>query len=333
MSGYGLEQKLVIGLASSALFNLQESDEVFRTHGELVYREYQRKNENVLLEPGVAFPFIQRLLSLNSIFPKDKPFVEVILLSRNDPNTGLRVMNSIEHYGLGIKRAIFLQGRTPHKYIDALNISLFLSANETDVNQAITAGYPAGLILKGNIFDIEHDEELRIAFDFDGVIADDSSEQVYNRSGLSAFIENEENLANQPANVGPLHKLLKELSALQKEEIKYQSQNSDYKSRLRLSIVTARNAPAHKRVINSLRSWDIDTINEAFFLGGIEKRKVLEILNPHIFFDDQVTHLEKTANSIASVHIPFGIANKKLDSDKLSTSGEIDENNQTIELT
>jgi 5'-nucleotidase len=333
MSGYGLEQKLVIGLASSALFNLQESDEVFRTHGELVYREYQRKNENVLLEPGVAFPFIQRLLSLNSIFPKDKPFVEVILLSRNDPNTGLRVMNSIEHYGLGIKRAIFLQGRTPHKYIDALNISLFLSANETDVNQAITAGYPAGLILKGNIFDIEHDEELRIAFDFDGVIADDSSEQVYNKSGLSAFIENEETLANQPANVGPLHKLLKELSALQKEEIKYQSQNSDYKSRLRLSIVTARNAPAHKRVINSLRSWDIDTINEAFFLGGIEKRKVLEILNPHIFFDDQVTHLEKTANSIASVHIPFGIANKKLDSDKLSTSGEIDENNQTVELT
>ncbi|MDQ8942460.1 5'-nucleotidase [Acinetobacter soli] len=313
MSGYDLEQKLVIGLASSALFNLEESDEVFRTKGELVYREYQHKNENVILDLGVAFPFIQRLLSLNSIFPKDKPFVEVILLSRNDPNTGLRVMNSIEHYGLNIKRAIFLQGRTPHKYIDALNISLFLSANEIDVNQAITAGYPAGLILKGNIFDIEHDEELRIAFDFDGVIADDSSEQVYKESGLSAFIENEENLANQPANIGPLHKLLKELSTLQKEEIKYQSQNSDYKSRLRLSIVTARNAPAHKRVINSLRAWGIDTINEAFFLGGIEKRRVLEILNPHIFFDDQVTHLEKTADSIASVHIPFGIANKKLD--------------------
>lgn len=313
MSGYDLEQKLVIGLASSALFNLEESDEVFRTKGELVYREYQHKNENVILDLGVAFPFIQRLLSLNSIFPKDNPFVEVILLSRNDPNTGLRVMNSIEHYGLNIKRAIFLQGRTPHKYIDALNISLFLSANEIDVNQAITAGYPAGLILKGNIFDIEHDEELRIAFDFDGVIADDSSEQVYKESGLSAFIKNEENLANQPANIGPLHKLLKELSTLQKEEIKYQSQNSDYKSRLRLSIVTARNAPAHKRVINSLRAWGIDTINEAFFLGGIEKRRVLEILNPHIFFDDQVTHLEKTADSIASVHIPFGIANKKLD--------------------
>ncbi|MDM1262259.1 5'-nucleotidase [Acinetobacter indicus] len=326
MSGYNLEQKLVIGLASSALFDLDESDAVYRTQGELAYREYQREHENTLLNQGVAFPFIQRLLSLNSIFPPDKPFVEVILLSRNDPNTGLRVMNSIEHYGLGIKRAIFLQGRTPYKYIDALNISLFLSANETDVNQAINAGYPAGLILKGHIFDIAHDEELRIAFDFDGVIADDSSEQVYKESGLGAFIENEKNLAHQPANKGPLHKLLKELSTLQKAELKYQSQNLDYKSRLRISIVTARNAPAHKRVINSLRSWGIETINEAFFLGGIEKRKVLEILQPHIFFDDQVTHLVRTADSIASVHIPFGIANKEAEAKQTTISKD------TIEL-
>lgn len=310
MSGYNLDQKLVIGLASSALFNLEESDEVFRTQGELAYREYQRKHENTPLEQGVAFPFIQRLLSLNDIFPKEKPFVEVILLSRNDPNTGLRVMNTIEHYSLGIKRAIFLQGRTPHKYIDALNISLFLSANEIDVNQAINAGYPAGLILKGQIFDIVDDEELRIAFDFDGVIADDASEQVYKENGLPAFIENESNLANKPANTGPLHKLLLQLSALQKVELKYLEDNPTYESRLRISIVTARNAPAHKRVIMSLRAWGIDTINEAFFLGGIEKRKVLEILKPHIFFDDQVTHVEKTADSIASVHIPFGIANK-----------------------
>lgn len=311
MSSYNLDKKLVIGLASSALFDLEESDHVFRTKGELAYREFQRKNENTSLEPGVAFPFIQRLLSLNDIFPLDKPFVEVILLSRNDPDTGLRVMNSIEYHNLNIRRAIFLQGRTPHKYIDALNISLFLSTNETDVNQAITAGYPAGLILRGNIFDIEHDEELRIAFDFDGVIADDASEQVYKENGLPAFIENESKLADQPANAGPLHKLLQQLSALQKAELKYLNDNPTYESRLRISIVTARNAPAHKRVITSLRAWGIDTINEAFFLGGIEKRKVLEILKPHIFFDDQVTHVEKTADSIASVHIPFGVANKK----------------------
>lgn len=312
MSGYNLEQKLVIGLASSALFNLEKSDKVFRKRGEVAYRKYQSRNENTPLEIGVAFPFIQRLLSLNDLFPTDKPFVEVILLSRNDPNTGLRVMNSIEHYNLNIKRAIFLQGRTPHEYIDALNISLFLSANETDVNQAIVAGYPAGLILKGQIFDITHDEELRIAFDFDGVIADDASEQIYKENGLPAFIENESNLANKPSNIGPLHKLLLQLSALQKTELKYLEANPTYESRLRISIVTARNAPAHKRVIMSLRAWGIDTINEAFFLGGIEKRKVLEILKPHIFFDDQATHVEKTADIIASVHIPFGIANKKI---------------------
>ncbi|MGE8562058.1 MAG: 5'-nucleotidase, partial [Acinetobacter sp.] len=153
-------------------------------------------------------------------------------------------------------------------------------------------------------------EELRIAFDFDGVIADDASEQVYKENGLPAFIENESNLANKPVNTGPLHKLLLQLSALQKVELKYLEDNPTYESRLRISIVTARNAPAHKRVIMSLRAWGIDTINEAFFLGGIEKRKVLEILKPHIFFDDQVTHVEKTADSIASVHIPFGIANK-----------------------
>lgn len=325
MSGYDLEQKLVIGLASSALFDLEESDKIFRTEGELGYREYQRVHENTLLDQGVAFPFIQRLLNLNSIFPKDKPFVEVILLSRNDPNTGLRVMNSIEHYGLNIRRAIFLQGRTPHKYIDALNISLFLSANETDVNQAINAGYPAGLILKGHIFDVAHDEELRIAFDFDGVIADDASEKIFKTEKLEGFIANESKYANQPVNPGPLYKLLKQLSNLQQAELEYLNDNPNYVSRLRVSIVTARNAPAHKRVINSLRSWGIETVNEAFFLGGIEKRKVLEILQPHIFFDDQVTHLERTAESIASVHIPFGIANKKAEAKQTTISKDTTE--------
>lgn len=310
MSGYNLDQKLVIGLASSALFNLEESDKVFREQGEPIYRNYQRKNENIPLDSGVAFPFIQRLLRFNNIFPKDNPFIEVILLSRNDPDTGLRVMNSIEHYSLDIKRAIFLQGRSPHKYIDALNISLFLSANETDVNQAIIAGHPAGLILKGQIFDLAKDDELRVAFDFDGVLADDTSEQIYKENGLSAFIANESKFADQPVETGPLHKLLQQLSFLQQKEQTYLKENPTYISRLRVSIVTARNAPAHKRVITSLRSWGIETLNEAFFLGGIEKRKVLEILQPHIFFDDQVTHVEKTADSIASVHIPFGIANK-----------------------
>lgn len=321
MSNYNLDQKLVIGLASSALFDLSESDHIFRTQGEEAYRLYQQEHENVPLDIGVAFPFIQRLLSLNNIFEQE-PFVEVILLSRNDPSTGLRVMNSIEHHQLNIKRAIFLQGGNPHEYINALNISLFLSANETDVNQAITAGYPAGLIVKGYSAKLVHEDELRVAFDFDGVIADDSSEQIYKKNGLNAFIENEKNLASEPANIGPLHKLFKQLSILQKAETEYKTRQPSYKNRLRISIVTARNAPAHKRVIHSLRAWGIDTINEAFFLGGIEKRKVLEVLKPHIFFDDQVTHVEKTAQSIASVHIPFGIANKKFEANQTTTSKE-----------
>mgnify|MGYP003601342164 CR=1 FL=1 len=310
MSGYNLDEKLVIGLASSALFDLEKSDDIFRQKGELAYRKYQIEKENSPLEPGVAFSFIQRLLSLNDIFPKEKPFVEVILLSRNDPDTGLRVMNSIEHHQLDIKRAVFLQGRSPYKYIDTLNISLFLSANATDVKQAITAEYPAGLVAKGKNFNIPNDNELRVAFDFDGVLADDSSEVVFKQSGLPAFLAHESQMADQPANAGPLQKLLTQLSILQKHEMAYSEENPNYESRLRISIVTARNAPAHKRVITSLRAWGIDTINEAFFLGGIEKRKILDILQPHIFFDDQATHIEKAADSIASVHIPFGIANR-----------------------
>lgn len=307
---YDLRTKLVIGLASSALFDLEEPDQVFKLEGELAYREYQKKREKIPLEPGVAFPFIQRLLSFNQIFPSDNPFVEVILLSRNDPNTGLRVMNSIEHFGLGITRAIFLQGRTPHKYIEPLCINLFLSANEQDVKQAITANYPAGLILKGNILDLENTKELRIAFDFDGVLADDSAEAIYKQKGLGSFIKHENEHAEKPINPGPLKTFLEKLSLLQKHEFNYQEQNPGYKPNLRISIVTARNAPAHKRVINTMRSWGIETINEAFFLGGIEKNKILQILQPHIFFDDQTSHLRSTSETLASVHIPFGIANK-----------------------
>lgn len=178
---YDLSSRLVIGLASSALFDLDESDEIFRTKGEDEYRKFQRENQDVPLGKGVAFPFIRRLLTLNKI-NKSNPPVEVILLSRNDPDTGLRVMNSIESHNLGITRAVFLQGRSPHKYIPALDIELFLSANSQDVNQAVMAGYPAGQILKGNIKDDVQDHELRIAFDFDGVIADDSAEAVYQKA-------------------------------------------------------------------------------------------------------------------------------------------------------
>jgi 5'-nucleotidase len=304
---YELKDRLVIGLASSALFNLDESDKVFQKLGEDAYRKYQRKHQDKVLEKGVAYPFIKRLLSLNEIDPEN-PLVEVVLLSKNDPDTGLRVMNSIEHYGLSMTRALFLQGGKPHKYIKALDISLFLSAHEEDVKEAISNGASAGQVLDSQINDDEDDKELRISFDFDGVIADDTSESVYAKDGIDSFLEHEKKMANVPVNAGPLQEFLQKISIIQKRELKYKEKDKAYEPKLKVSIVTARSAPSHERVINTMRTWEI-MVNEAFFLGGIEKKKVLEVLNPHIFFDDQKLHLEKSSDVLPSVHIPFGIRN------------------------
>ncbi len=304
---YELEKRLVIGLASSALFNLDESDRVFQEMGEDAYRNYQREHQHDVLEKGVAFPFIKRLLTLNELNPQDPP-VEVVLLSRNDPDTGMRVMHSIEHYGLNMTRALFLQGREPYKYIEALNISLFLSANEQDVKEAINAGYSAGQVLESNINDDDTDEELRIAFDFDGVIADDQAETVYQQENLDAFHKHEKENAAVTHNEGPLLTFLRKVAHIQQLELAKKEQDSSYRPKLRVSIVTARSAPSHERVINTMRSWNI-IVNEAYFLGGIEKKKVLEVLNPHIFFDDQKLHLEKSSDILPSVHIPFGVTN------------------------
>ncbi|EHV9684542.1 5'-nucleotidase [Vibrio parahaemolyticus] len=306
---YDLTKRLVVGLSSSALFDLQDSDEIFRSQGEDIYRDYQREKQDEPLAKGVAFPFVRRLLKLNELRPEDPP-VEVILLSRNDPDTGLRVMNSIEHYGLGMTRAVFLQGKSPYIYIPAFDIELFLSANYQDVRQAVLAGYPAGQILKGDITDDTDDLELRIAFDFDGVIADDEAEGIYQNSGqLADFHTHESELVNVPRNPGPLKNFLQRISDIQKLESKKENEDPTYSPMLKVSIVTARNAPSHKRVINTMRAWDI-SVNEAFFMGGVEKSKVLNILKPHMFFDDQKLHLKPSSSILPSVHIPFGVANE-----------------------
>lgn len=304
---FDLSGRLVIGLASSALFDLSESDAVFRKQGEQTYRDYQRANQDEPLARGVAFPFIRRLLALNQLNPKDPP-VEVILLSRNDPDTGLRVMNSIAHYQLPITRAVFMQGKSPHAYIPAFDIELFLSANAEDVNSAVAAGHPAGQILKGVIEDDSDDLQLRIAFDFDGVLADDEAETVYKQQSLGEFHQHETLRQDIPHTPGPLKAFLKRIAEIQKMEQDKHAQDPTYQPILRVSIVTARNAPAHKRVINTMRHWGI-TVNEAFFMGGVEKAKVLDIMQPHIFFDDQKLHLEPSSARLPSVHIPFGIAN------------------------
>lgn len=304
---YPIERKLVIAIASSALFDLSESDKIYRERGIIEYRKFQEENVDKTLDKGVAFPFIRRFLNLNKVFPDRQP-VEVILLSRNSPETGMRVFRSIQKYGLDISRAGFFSGISPYEYIPAFNTSLFLSANTEDVNKAICAGHPAGKVIETRITDDESDNELRIAFDFDGVVADDAAEKVYKKTkDLQKFHDSETQLSIVPHNPGPLQDLFKKISYFQKLENKKVSENPDYERILKISIVTARNAPSHERMINTLKSWGVD-IDEAFFLGGIEKKRVLEVMKPHMYFDDQTIHLEHI-DKIPLVHIPFGIAN------------------------
>lgn len=307
---YELNNRLVIGVASSAVFDLRESDAVFRSQGEEQYRKFQEENLGVPLPKGIAFPFIKRLLTLNDLSaePSD-PYVEVVLLSRNDPDTGLRVMRTIEHYGLGMTRAIFTQGRSPYEYIPALNIALFLSANKPDVDAAIGLGYPAGQVLDSHFDDDEMDKTLRIAFDFDGVLAGDESEAVMQQEGLNAFHDHEVRNVMQPHNPGPLKEFLVRISKIQSAEERHKKQTTDYKNRIRVSIITARNAPSHERALQTLKSWGV-MVNDAFFLGGIEKDRVLSVLKPHIFFDDQSRHVKTASAVVPSVHIPFGVTNQ-----------------------
>ena len=307
---YELGQRLVIGVASSAMFDLSESDQVFRNKGEAEYRKYQTENVDNPLDKGVSFSFVKRLLSLNDLSenPESGPLVEVVLLSRNDPDTGLRVMKSIQYHNLPITRAIFMQGKSPCEYIPALSISLFLSGNSTDVKEAIGMGYPAGHVMKSTIIDDDSDD-LRIAFDFDGVLADDESEAVmHNTKDLNQFHDYETKNVLQPHNPGPLKEFIVKISVIQKIEEEKKVTHPEYKNRLRVSIVTARNAPSHKRALNTLKNWGVMT-NDAFFLGGVDKGLILGVLKPHIFFDDQSGHLNSTSSVAPSVHVPFGIKN------------------------
>lgn len=303
---YPIERKFVIAIASSALFDLSESDKVFRDKGPDEYRKYQEQHSKDILNIGVAFPFIRRFLRLNEVFPDEQP-VEVILLSRNSPETGLRVFNSIKHYQLNISRAAFFSGGSPFRYIPAFNASLFLSANNEDVVKAIKAGYPAGRVIGNTIIDDESDLELRLAFDFDGVIVDDSAERVYQESkDLGVYQKSEQMNAEVPLKPGPLQDMFKKLSFFQKLEKKKLAKDSSYVKVLKTAIITARNAPAHERMINTLKAWGVD-VDETFFLGGIEKKRILDIMKPHMYFDDQTLHLN--AESIPQVHIPFGVTN------------------------
>jgi 5'-nucleotidase len=307
---YPIERKLVIAVASSALFDLSESHDIYLAKGIDEYRAHQEKNIDVPFAKGVAFPFIRRFLAINQAFPKQLP-VEVVLLSRNSPETGLRVFRSIRHYDLDITRAAFMAGRSPHEYLPAFNASLFLSANEEDVQHAIDENYPAGVVLPSTVYDDEIDSELRVAFDFDGVIANDEAESVYKKNNdLTEFQAHETERQGIPHQPGPLADLFMKLSFMQKLEERRRKDDPSYEKMLRIAIVTARNAPAHERVVTTLKSWGVSP-DESFFLGGMEKARILTILKPHLFFDDQRSHLQSPAGDIPMVHIPFGIANRR----------------------
>ncbi len=306
---YELDHRLVIGIASSALFDLAESDAFFKENGEEAYREYQAERIDDTLEPGAAFGFVRKLLGLNDLRPDD-PLVEVIVLSQNDPSTGLRVMRSIETHKLPISRAIFTQGLSPHEYIGALSMSLFLSADKENVDQAMAQGFPAGLVVDSTNA-AGDDNTMRIALDFDGVIASDEAERVFQEGGgLPAFHQSEMNKRAVPLERGPLAEFLRDLNTIQRIELKRAKGIRNYKPRLRVSIVTARNAPAHERAVTTLNELGV-TVNDAFFLGGVDKGKILEVMRPDIYFDDQQSHLDSTSKYAASVHIPYGIANER----------------------
>jgi 5'-nucleotidase len=284
-----LADKLVVAISSRALFDLTESHRIFTEQGVEAYQRYQIEHEDELLAPGPAFTLVKKLLRLNR---PDKQYVEVILLSRNSADTGLRVFNAIKHYGLDISRAAFTKGEPTSRYVPAFGSHLFLSADTEDVKRALDDGYAAATIFP-SIYKNETDE-LRIAFD--------EAERVYQSGGLDAFAKRESECARDPLPGGPFKKFLAALHQIQ----------ADYpedKSPIRTALVTARGAPAHERVIRTLRAWNI-RIDEALFLGGLDKGEFLRAFGADFFFDDQRTHVESAAKHVAAAHVPHGVANE-----------------------
>lgn len=302
--GYELADRLVVGVASSALFDLTESGRVWADEGEDAYRRYQQDRRGVALHPGTAFGFIRRLLSLNDLARPGDPLIEVVVLSSNDADTGLRVMRSIAHHGLPITRAVFCAGRPPYRYMDALNVSLFLSADAKAVAEASESGYPAGQVLHAAVDDDPDDPELRVAFDFDGVLADGSADLLGDTDGLDAFRAHEEAHRAEPHSPGPLQRFAVGLSRIQAVERARHAADPTYRLRLRIALITARDAPAHERAVTSLAHWGIRT-DDAFFLGGIDKGTVIDVLSPHIFFDDRAANLASASAFAPSVYVPL----------------------------
>jgi 5'-nucleotidase len=289
---------LVIGVSSRALFDLEQENDVFQDQGIQAFKEYQLENEETILKPGAAFYLVKSLLQLNEI--ANKQIVEVVVMSRNSPETGLRVLNSIEEYGLEITRVAFTGGEPLSPYIDAFDVDLFLSKDAKDVQTVIDSKQSAAALLYAppTSFKVD-DARVKIAFDADAVLFSDESEYRYKTEGMEAFHNYEKEHEDDPLSEGPFAKLLIKLSKIQ-EHLPMQVEYSP----LRLAIVTARNAPSHKRVIKTLRKWNV-YVDEVYFLGGLSKDKVLQAFGAHIFFDDQETHLAPASKVVPYAKVPY----------------------------
>jgi len=299
---YSLEDKLVVGISGRALFDLAEEHDVYTREGIISYRRLQRERENSPLKPGTGFPLAKALLSINSKTPKN-PAVEIVVISRNDGNSGLRIMNSIAHHGLGISRASFCGGATIHEYSKAYNCKLFLSAEEEDVRNVIENGGAAGLVYPPPDGYADDARQVRIAFDADAVIFSDEAEKVYQERGMDEFRESETSKAQTPLKPGPFKPFLESLAAIQ-------ARYTEGPPPIRTAVVTSRDAPAHKRAILTLREWGI-AVDEMHFLGGIEKTSVLRVFKPHIFFDDQPSHVLAASKQLPSAQVPYGVVGAK----------------------
>lgn len=290
----------MVAISSRALFDLDEAHTIFEQDGKEAYCRYQTEHEDEVLSPGVAFSLVRKLLAINET-SSGNALIEVILVSRNSADTGLRVFNSIQQHQLQICRAVFTSGRSPYDYISAFNAHLFLSAHGEDVVKALDAGYAAATIIASNLH--SHDgEQLRIAFDGDSVLFSDESERIFRNQGLEAFAENEKSEAKNPLSGGPFKDFL---TALQYIQTQFEPEQSP----IRTALVTARAAPAHERVVRTLRAWDI-RIDEALFLGGMDKGEFLRAFGADIFFDDQTGHCDSASQHVATGHVPHGVANE-----------------------
>ncbi len=293
-------KKLVVAISSRALFDLDASHHIFETQGKEAFCRYQIEHEEEILKPGFAFTLVKKFLAINQV-SEQTPLVEVILLSQNSADTGLRIFNSINHYQMNITRAAFTSGASPYEYIPAFGAHLFLSANHEDVSKALKAGFAAATILSGHSA-YKQGEQLRIAFDGDSVLFSDESERVYQNHGLEAFTETETDNAKVPLSGGPFKDFLAALHQIQ-------TRFGPDQSPIRTALVTARAAPSHERVVRTLRAWDV-RIDEALFLGGMQKGEFLNAFGADIFFDDQKDHCESAAQHVPAAHVPHGVINE-----------------------